>query len=220
MKIVIADGMNEADYIISMYNTRQNDLVVINSSEDACHYLSSRNGIPVMMGKPTRENDLREAGAEDADLFLALSKNDMDNYVACQIAKKQLNAKKCIATVLNPKNVEVFKKLGVDSAVSSSYLLGEQIRNAASIENLINTLSLEDNKIKIIEMKITADQDVCGRSLKEISISSKGSVSTVTRGQKVIIPNGNTVLQANDKVLVVTTEENRESIISIFQRKR
>jgi trk system potassium uptake protein TrkA len=220
MKIVIADGMHEADYIISKYNSKANDLIVINEQEDACKYLSVSNGIPVMCARCTRESDLREAGAEDADLFIALSKNDMTNYVACKTAKQLLGAKRCIATVVNPKNVEVFRKLGIDSVLSSTYLLGEQIRNAASIENLINTLSLEDNKIIILEVRITPDLSVEGKTLKEINISDIGSISTVTRNQKVIIPNGNTELKANDKVLIVTTEESREAVTKVFQRKK
>lgn len=219
MKIVITDGMHEADYIIGMYNTRDNDIIVINESEEACKYLSVSNGIPVMKGKATRESDLKEAGAEDADLFIALSKSDMNNYVACKTAKQLLGAKRCIATVINPKNVELFKKLGVDSVLSSTYMLGESIRNAASIENLMNTLSLEDSKVIIIDIKITDSQRVCGKTLKELNISNLCTVSMITRNEKSIIPNGNTMLMKDDKVLVVTTEENRETIVSVFQRK-
>ena len=193
MKIVIFDGKNSADYIIGRYKNRNNDLIVINSNEEACRYLSLNHDIPVMYGKGTRESDLREAGAENADLFIALSKSDTDNYVACQTAKKLLNVKRCVSTVVNPKNVEIFRELGIDNVLSSTYLLGEQIRNAASIENLVNSLSLEDEKIILIELKITSNLQVEGMSLKDINISDIGSVSVIIRGQKSIIPNGNTI---------------------------
>ena len=109
MKLVIADGMHEADYIISLFNTKHNELIVINEDEYACKYLSLNNDIPVMKGRCTRENELREAGAENCDLFIALSEDDYKNYVACRTAKDLLGAKRCIATVINPKNVEIFK---------------------------------------------------------------------------------------------------------------
>ena len=114
MKIVIANGKHSADYIIHKYHNRYNDLIVINNLEESCRYLSMNNDIPVMYGQATRESDLREAGTENADLFIALSKNDMENYVACQTAKKLLNVKRCISTVTNPKNVDLFKELGRD----------------------------------------------------------------------------------------------------------
>ena len=76
MKVVIANGFHEADYIISLFNTRHNDLIVLNDDEYVCQYLSLKNDIPVMRGKATRKTDLKEAGAENCVLFLALSEDD------------------------------------------------------------------------------------------------------------------------------------------------
>ena len=219
MKIVITDGEHEADYIIKTYKDRNNDLIVINRDEEICRYLSLNNDIPVMLGRSTRESDLIEAGAEDADLFIALSQNDMDNYVSCQTAKQLLRAKRCIARVMNPKNVDIFRKLGIDSVLCSTYLLGEQIRSAASVENLINSLTLDDNRIIILELRITKDLWVKDKALKTVNLSHLGSVSIISRGPKVLIPNGDSILQENDKVLVATNEENREEVIRMFQRK-
>ncbi len=219
MKIVITDGEHEADYIIKTYKSRNNDLIVINNNEEICKYLSVNNAIPVMFGRSTRESDLIEAGAEDADLFISLSMNDMDNYVACQTAKQLLRAKRCIARVINPKNVQIFRKLGIDSVLCSTYLLGEQIRSAANVENLINSLTLEDNRILIMEVKITRDLSVCNKTLKELNLSHLGSISMVTRGTNVLIPNGELQLMENDKVLIVTNEENQSAMMEAFQRK-
>ena len=220
MKIVIVDGKHEADYIISMYNNRKNDIIVINQDEDTCRFLSTQNNIPVMRGNPTRISDLQLAGAENADLFIALAESDHENYVACKLAKKFLGAKRCIATAVNPKNVDAFRNLGIDSVLSSTYLLGEQIRNAASIENLIRTLSLDNDEIVITEFKITSDMFVCDQTLKEINISDIASVSSIVRSSKGIIPNGNTRLLAGDKILVVTTHNNSNKVMKVFQRKK
>lgn len=220
MKLVIADGMHEADYIISLFNTKHNELIVINEDEYACKYLSLNNDIPVMKGRCTRENELREAGAENCDLFIALSEDDYKNYVACRTAKDLLGAKRCIATVINPKNVDIFKSLGIDSVISSTYLLGERVNNITSVENLINSLSLEDDKIQIVELKLTEGLEVIGKSLAEINISDIGTISSVMHDNSPIIPNGQTILQENDKVIVVTTKDNTDKIINIFQRKK
>lgn len=219
MKIVIADGFHEADYIISMFNTKQNDLVVINEDEDACKYLSTNNEIPVMRGRCTRENELREAGAENCDLFIALSEDDFKNYVACKTAKQLLGAKRCIATVLNPKNVSIFKDLGIDSVVSSTYLLAERVSNSTSVENMISALSLEDDKIQILEFRLDKNCEVVGKSLANINISNSATISCLLRHGSAIIPNGQTVLNADDKVLIVTTKESADSVIELFQRK-
>ena len=220
MKIVIADGLHEADYLIHLFNSKNNDLVIINEDEDNCRYLSINNDIPVVKGRCTRKSDLVEAGAENCDLFIALSDDDYKNYVACKTAKALINAKRCVATVVNPKNVSIFKQLGIDTVVCATYLLGEYIHNFTSIENMINMMSLENEKIIIAEIRINKDLDVEGKTLQQISISDLGTVSSVIRNGKTIIPNGQTQIKENDKVLIVTTLENKSKIADIFQRKK
>lgn len=220
MKIVIADGLHEADYIISLFKQKHHDLIVINEDEDSCHYLSLSNDIPVMRGRCTRESELKMAGAENCDLFIALSDDDFKNYVACKTAKMRLNAKKCIATVINPKNVSIFKQLGIDSVVCSTYLLGQQVNNITTVENLIDSLSLEDEKIVIVELKITSDLQVCGKSLKDLDIANLGTISSVIHEGSAIIPNGQTVLNEEDKILVVTTSDNKDKIVKMIRRKK
>ena len=219
MKVVIADGFHEADYIINLFNSRVNDLVVINENEDIAKYLSLNNDIPVMIGHCTKESDLIEAGAQDCDLFLALSEDDYKSYVACKTAK-MIGAKRCVATVLNPKNVKIFKDLGIDMVTCSTYLLGEHIRNLTSIENMVNSLSLEDEKVVILEIRINDSLDVEGKTLAEINISDMGIISSIMRSGKAIIPNGQSQIVSGDTVLIVTTTENRNKIIDIFKRKK
>jgi trk system potassium uptake protein TrkA len=217
MKIVIAGGNHEADYIISSYKRKQNNLIVINPVPAVAKYLSEHNGIPVVVGDITRESDLARAEIQGADLFIALDENDVNSYISCKMAMKLFSVKRCIATVLNPKNVQLFKQLGIETVVCSTYLLAEQIKNEASINNLINTLTLEDNQIIILEISVNAGDAVCGQSLSAISISDKAVVSAVYRNHKAIIPNGSTVLEKGDHVLVVTTIDHKDEIGAIFQ---
>ena len=219
MKVVIADGFHEAYYIINLFNSKVNDLVVINESEDIAHYLSLNNDIPVMIGHCTKESDLIEAGAQDCDLFMALSEDDYKSYVACKTAKK-IGAKRVIATVINPKNVKIFKDLGIDMVVCSTYLLGEQIRNLTSIENMVNSLSLEDDKVAILEIKVSDSLAVNGKTLAEINISDLGVISSIMRNGKAIIPNGQSQIMSGDTILIVTTTEDRNKIIDVFKRKK
>lgn len=220
MKVVIANGYQEADYIISMFKETNNEIIVINQDDSTCRFLSESNAIPVFRGKPTKIANLKDADIENADLFIALSSSDIDNYEACMIAKRLFNVKRCIARVSNPKNVEVFKQLGIDSVVSSTYLLAEQIRSVSGLKDMINQMSLEDNKISILEIVMQKDTVLCGKSLMETNISHIASISCVYRDANVIIPNGQTVLMPGDKVLVVTTEENKQQIIDLFKRKK
>ena len=220
MKIVIAEGYHEADFIIPMYRQGRNKLIVLNSDLDTAKYLSARNHIQVIHASMTKEVDMHDAGVEGADLFIALSPSDVDNYVACKMAKNIFHVKRVIASVVNPKYVAVFKSLGIDSAISSIDMLAEELRNESSVEDLIKTLSLEDNKIVLIDCKIKATFDVCGKALKDIDFGRLGRVSCIYRHPQALIPDGASVLQEGDKVVIVTTVEMQEQMIAFLQRKR
>ena len=120
MRIVIANGNNSADYIIKNFKGRNNTLTIINDDKDVANKLARSSKLPVFFGDFTKVSTLKEANIQDADLFIALGHKDSDNYVGCLHARKQFGVKKCICIVQNPKNVEVFKQLGLESVISST----------------------------------------------------------------------------------------------------
>lgn len=219
MKIVVAGGKQEADYIISTFNLKKNKVFVINPDLKTCEYLSKNNHINVVYGKINKEFDLSMAQVNDADLFIALSDDDIKNYISCQMAKFIFNVKKVVASVKNPKNVEIFKKLGIDSAISSTYLLAETIKSELSLEKMIKTLSFEGNKIIVSEIEIKSGYKVCGKALKDIKFPSNTSVCCIYRSTGMIIPYGETVIEENDKVLVVSSPEDQKLVTDMIEGK-
>lgn len=217
MEVVIVNGNQEADFIIKMFLKRKDKIIVINSDKRKCEYLSATNKIKVINGSPTKLYDLTISGIENADIFVALSANDIDNYVACKMAKTIFNVKKCIAIVSNPKNVEIFKQLGIDSAISSTYLLAESIQSESNVENLIRTLSLEDDII-ISELIVLKKYFIVGKSLAELSFPNNVNISCIYRKPNIIIPNGSTVINENDKLVIITAKENQKQLINYLQR--
>ena len=218
MKITIANGGHEADYIIKMFKSRKNEVIVINSDPSLCAYLSASNKIQVIHGSPTKKFDLSIAKIDDSDIFIALSSSDIDNYVACKMAKKLFNAKRTIAVVRNPKNVSIFKELGVDAAICGTYLLAESIKSESSFEELIKVLSLEENKILLTEITIKEKDYIAGKMLCDVHFPLTANICCVFHNPNVIIPNGKTVIRAKDKILIVTTPSNQQSIESFIHK--
>ncbi|MBO4541370.1 MAG: NAD-binding protein, partial [Bacilli bacterium] len=72
MKIVIAGGHHEAEYIVSMFHKKDNELVIINPSRDEANLIMKRENLPVYIGAPWKDHVLEEAGASNADIFIAL----------------------------------------------------------------------------------------------------------------------------------------------------
>lgn len=128
MKIAIAGGKDEADFLIGFLLEKKHKLIVINKDKDCCKHLASvYDHISVIYGEPDRECIMEEAGIRDFDVLIALEDKDADNLEICQMAKKLFSIKKTICTVKNPKNVEIFKRLGIDQAISGVYMLAQAV---------------------------------------------------------------------------------------------
>ena len=219
MRVAISNGHEEADYIIKMYKNHKNKIVVINDDLNISNELSKKNGIDIIFGDSTNDYDLKIAQIDNFDLFIALSNSDVTNYISCKLAKQRFHVKRTIAIVKNPNIVSLFKALGIDSTISSTYLLGETIKNESNIESIVKTLSFEDNIVTIFELLIKDDYFVCNKRLKDIAIDKEFNVSAIYRKPNVIIARGDTTLLSGDKVFIMVASEHKDAIASLFTRK-
>lgn len=220
MKIVIASGNHAADYIIKKFKSSQNRLIVINDSRETAQYLTRSNKIPVFYGQPYKYFVLEEAHVEDADIFIALGDVDTDNYVSCLLAKRVFNVKKVICTVNNPKNVELYRELGIDSVVSSTQLLATSVMNESSLEDLIKTMSLEDEQIVLTEVVMKPNFEIVNKRIMDINFPKNGNISCIYRKPSVIIPNGQTTILPKDKLLIVSTPQHQKEILNFIQKTK
>ena len=220
MKVVIAGGSTQAEFIISLFKGKGNELVVINPDKDFSQLLVKRCRVPVYTGYPWRKYVLEEAGAFDANVFIALCDNDTDNYTACIMAKKLFNARKVICLVNNPKNVDVYKRLGLDSVVSSTYLLAQSIRGESSLNSLVKSLSIDNDHINIVEAVVLSKYDICNKRIMDIHFPKYASIAAIYRNFQLIIPNGLVELQPKDTLLMVTSPEHEKKLLAYVQTEK
>lgn len=220
MKIVIADGGQSADYIVKQFNKRGNKLIVISSDKAAARYITKTNKLPVFHGDPSKYEILDNANIHECDLFIALGKIDADNYVSCLLAKKVFGAKKCICTVSNPKNVDLYRSLGIDSVISSTYLLASSIVSESSLEKLTKSMSFENDKIVLTEIVVKESSALANKMIMEFSFPKTGTISCVYRKPTVIIPNGKTLIMPGDILFVVSAVKDQQELIDFVQRDK
>ena len=218
MRIVIAGGKHQADFLIKMFLAEKHDLIVINKDEVFSNYISTENDIPVFQSDPSKAYALSDAAIDNADILIALSDKDTENYVICKLAKKLFNVKKCVCIVSNPKNVRVFKKMGIDSVISSTYLLGQTVKTELNVEKWFRTLSIEDEKIVMTEIVVEDKSDIVNKRLMDILFPKNINISCVFRDPDVIIPNGHTVIKAMDKLIIISKPEEQDEIVHFIHK--
>lgn len=131
MRVVIAGGRSRTDFLVESLVDGGNEVVVINGDRTWCEHMSSRYGVPVVCGDATKRYVLDDADIEGSDLIIALSDSDADNLVICQMAQRYFDIERQVCTVSDPRNVVVFKKLGISSVISATYTVARLIEEAS-----------------------------------------------------------------------------------------
>lgn len=213
MIVVIANGNLEAAYVIDSFKEdKHNKIIAINSDKEVAEYLMKHQHVSVYVGNPWRTYALEEAGIYDADLFISLSDNDTDNYVSCILAKKVFNVRKCICVVKNPDNVEIYKKLGIDSVISSTYLLTQNIKTESLEGNLIRSMNLDSNKIVMVEATLLSKYRICNKAIMDTHFPPYANIAYIMRDNEFIIPKGNVVLKPRDTLVIACDKADEVSL--------
>lgn len=217
MKIVIAGGHSQAEFLISLLLNKKHKITIINDEPNFCEFISSTYKIPVINGNPSKEYILSEAQIDKADVLIALTQNDADNFVICQYAKKLFNVKRVVCTVSNPNRVDVFKKLGLENVLSATYMVAKYIEQTSTIENLVNTFSIEDERVLLNEILIDDDDNIINKKLLNIPLPKETIIGCIIRKDQILIPNGQTIIRADDKLLIISTPENMPKALNVLK---
>ncbi len=218
MKYVIVGGKEEADFVIKMLKqNKKNKLVVINKDRKICKFLAEANNIRVLNSDHSKGYTFEEAEVSGFDFLISLCHSDTENYVVCKMAKDIYGIKKVISIVNNPKNVDVFKRLGIERALSSTYLLTQAIKSETNLSDVFKTSTLQDDKVLLTEVIIKENSKLCNKTLMEIRFPEGMTVSCIYRSPDVIIPKGNTEILTGDKLLIISSPNMQKEVIKFVE---
>jgi len=220
VRVVLAGGRQKADFLISLLLEKGFELTVINEDKTYCEYLAEKYGIPIFRGKPERLFILNEANIYGADILISLMNYDSDNFAVCQAARKLFNISRIVATVSSPKNVDVFKRLGINTVVSATYTVSTIIEQASVVGDIVNTLSLDDEKVVISRITVKEDSPVLGKQIMDITFPNNVIISCIIRDTGVTVPNGQTLINLGDKLMIISDKSLEKKVIETVTGKR
>lgn len=210
MKIAIAGGRDEADFLIGLLLMGKHKLIVMNEDKAYCEHLASvYDRISVIYGDPSKEYVMNDAEVRGFDVMIALCDKDADNLLICQMAKRLFAVKKTVCTVRNPKNVEIFEILGVDRAISATYMLAHFIEQASVLEDLVKVVPLENEQVLVNEMKVKSNCPAMDKKIVELKLPKGTIISCIIRDAEVFVPGGESKIMAGDRLVVMTTPKNQ-----------
>jgi trk system potassium uptake protein TrkA len=212
MYIIVVGGGKVGYYLTKTLVNEGYEILLIEKNPKKVAVYQERFGEIVIEGDGAEMATLEAAGMARADVVIAVTGDDEDNLVICQTAKKLFNVPRAIARVNNPKNEEIFRRLGIDVTVSSTNIILNIIEQEIPQRGLVHLMTLKHAQMALIEATVEPGAAAAGRSLSEIEFPPNVVVSAVLRDGNLLIPGGDTVLQPRDEVIALSSRESEGAL--------
>jgi trk system potassium uptake protein TrkA len=170
----------------------------------------------IQYGDATELWVLERAGINRADLTIAVTGDDEDNLLICQIAKEKYLCARIIARVNNPRNRQYFELLGIQPAVSATDLILRLIEHEVPSYGLVHLLDLRDEQLEIIEVEVNGNSPAAGRSVQDMALPDGALIISLLRDGRGFVPKADTVIEAGDEVLLVLDPGLEDAITAQF----
>ena len=213
MYIIVVGGGRVGYYLVKALLDEGHEVLMVEKNATICEKVDDELGSICFRGDGCEAATMAEIGTGRADMLIAVTGEDEDNLVACQIAKHKFNVPRTIARIRNPRNEILFKKLGVDVTVSSTNIILEHIEEVVPTHPLTHLLEIRDKGLEVVGIKIPPDSTTVGKPVKKLSLPPESVLCLIIRkARKPTVPTANTILQAEDQVIAVTPPESEEAL--------
>jgi len=211
MKIIIGGAGEVGTHLSKLLSSEDQDIVLMDSDEEKLDFPSSFE-IMTVVGNPTSIRDLKLAGINHADMFIAVTPEESINMTASMLAH-QLGAKQTVARISNDeylqdRNVEFFSSLGVDSFICPESLAADEIVSALKQPWTRQWWEIAGGKLILLGVKVRENAPIVNKFLYDFANENRiYHIVAINRGNETIIPRGSDQILAGDLLYFTTTEE-------------
>ncbi|GAC1349045.1 MAG: NAD-binding protein [Ktedonobacteraceae bacterium] len=212
MYIIIGGGGDVGYYLTKSLLGQGHEVLLLEKGGVRFQGLAEELGQSVYRGDACEARTMEEVGVNRADVVIAVTGEDDDNLVICQMAKKRFNVARTIARLNNPKNELLFQKLGIDVTVSPTKAILSLIEAELPGSIFVTLLTLKRAGLDIMEVRISPDSPIVGKTLSAIKLPRSGNIALIIRDNEYIVPTAETKILANDEVYALVNREGEQAL--------
>jgi trk system potassium uptake protein len=213
MKVAIAGGGNVGASVAADLCASGHDVLIIESDLHLVERLQPTMACQWFSGDACEVKTLSDAGLADTDVVVAATGDDEDNLVISLLAKQEFGVPRVIARVNHPKNRWLFNETwGVDVSVSTPHLMTALVEEAVSVGTLVRLLHFAEGQAQLVEVTLADDTPAKGRAIADLGVPRDASIVAIIRERRVVVPRGDTRLDAGDEVIALVTEDSEDAL--------
>ncbi|MBU4386268.1 MAG: TrkA family potassium uptake protein [Actinobacteria bacterium] len=214
--IVISGGGKVGSFLAREFTEKDHVVVVIEKDHEICEKLALESSALVIHGDACDYRYQLEAQVDKADTFAAVTGDDDDNLVACQLARTSFDVPRTVARVNNPKNERIFNLMGID-AISSTTIIAHLVEEETTVGDIITLHVMEKGKFAVVEIDMPdTGCSSCLCAIKDLGLPESCVLVSIIRDEEMVIPHGDVRLQPGDSVIAITSVDREKEFKEIL----
>jgi trk system potassium uptake protein TrkA len=219
MYIIIVGAGKVGYFLAKRLCQNKHGVSIVEKDKTTCEEIAKELEVLVIRGDGCDPLILEDAGAARADVVAAVTGDDEDNLIICQLAKELFRVRRTVGRVNNPYNEHTFSELGVDIPMNSTEIIAKIIEEEVSFSDFVSLLSFKRGKLAIVRVDLPKESPVIDKQVKDIQWPENSVLLSVVRQDDVIVPRGDTVLRAGDDVIALTMVGNESQLSNLLAGK-
>lgn len=216
MYVIIVGGGKVGYHLSKVTMQEGNEVLLIEKDRKTAEWLTGELGEIVMLGDGCEVRTMQEAGMGRANVVVAVTGDDEDNLVICQMAKRKFGVPRTLARVNDPRNEELFKQLGIDQTVSSTRIIFNLLEQQIETGQVIPLAALKKGDIEVVEADISSESPVINQKIGQLDLPPNTLIISVIREEHAIIPHADTKLRPGDSVIAMIKAERERDLRAVF----
>jgi len=216
MYIIVVGAGKVGYFLAKRLCASKHSVSVVDKDKGVCEEIAKELEALVIQGDGCDPRILEEAGVARADVVAAVTGDDEDNLIVCQLAKEKFGIQRTVGRVNNPDNEHTFSELGIDVPVDSTKIIAKIIEEEVSFSDFVNLMSFKRGKLAIVRVDLPQDSPVINKEVKDIQLPPDSVLVSIVRGEEVIVPKGDTVLNAGDDIIALTLIGNEPQLLNLL----
>jgi trk system potassium uptake protein len=216
MYAIVAGGGKVGFFLARELIEQGHEVLIIENNAERAEFIANELGNVVLRGNADEASTLAEAGAERADVVIAVTGDDEDNLVLLQVARRRFGTRRTIARINDPRNEDLFRMLGIDATVNATQVMLSVLEQEIPQANLVPLLRLRNTDVEVVEAVLDQRSRVTGQPLNSVDLPPESTIAVVIRNGSAFFPNGSTVLEAGDEVVALTRGVHEPRLRSLF----
>ncbi len=221
MKILILGAGQVGSSVAAALATERNDITVVDTDHQKLRELAEKLDIRTVVGHASLPSVLAQAGAEDADLLVAVTSSDEVNLIACQVAEKRYGTATRVARLREPEYLREIAG-AVNAAISPELLVCKHIQRLIEYPGALQVLDFADGRAQLVGVRAVPDGALVGHEIRELRehlpAHVDARVAAIFRAGRPIKPEGSTVIEVDDEVFFLADARNITTVMSELRR--